>query len=142
MESDQQLLQRLQDGEAIKQLKARYFRFLDTKQWADFAGVFTDDVRVDVDGFTFEGKASFVEQLQEILATTSTVHHGHMPEITIVDADHATGVWAMMDYLVFAGESPQKGFYGYGHYHETYVKQAGQWRISKTELTRLRVDPF
>ena len=43
---------------------------------------------------------------------------------------------------IFAGEAPQKGFYGYGHYHETYVKQAGQWRIKKTELTRLRVDPF
>lgn len=116
--------------------------FLDTKQWAQFGDVFTEDVRVDVDGFSFEGRAGFVEQLQEILATTSTVHHGHMPEITIVDTEHATGIWAMMDYLVFPGEAPQKGFYGYGHYHENYVKQAGQWRIQKTELIRLRVDPF
>jgi uncharacterized protein (TIGR02246 family) len=142
MGSDQESLQMLLDIEAIKRLKARYFRTLDTKAWDEFADVFTDDVRIDVDGFTFEGRASFVDQLKEILATTSTVHHGHMPEITVVDADHATGIWAMMDYLVFAGEAPQKGFYGYGHYHETYVKQAGQWRISKTELLRLRVDPF
>jgi uncharacterized protein (TIGR02246 family) len=142
MGSDQGLLQTLHDIEAIKRLKARYFRALDTKAWDEFADVFTEDIRVDVDGFTFEGRDSFVDQLKEILATTSTVHHGHMPEITVVDADHATGIWAMMDYLVFAGEPPQKGFYGYGHYHETYVKHAGQWRISKTELLRLRVDPF
>jgi uncharacterized protein (TIGR02246 family) len=139
---DQELLQTLPDVEAIKRLKARYFRTLDTKVWAEFADVFTADVRVDVDGFTFEGRDSFVAQLQEILATTSTVHHGHMPEITIVDENNATGIWAMMDYLVFPGDEPRKGFYGYGHYHESYVRDAGQWRIRKTELIRLRVDPF
>jgi hypothetical protein len=139
---DQELLQTLPDVEAIKRLKARYFRTLDTKVWAEFADVFTADVRVDVDGFTFEGRDSFVAQLQEILATTSTVHHGHMPEITIVDENNATGIWAMMDYLVFPGDEPRKGFYGYGPYHESYVRDAGQWRIRKTELIRLRVDPF
>ena len=56
MGSEQELLQTLQDIEAIKQLKARYFRTLDTKAWDDFADVFTDDVRIDVDGFTFEGR--------------------------------------------------------------------------------------
>lgn len=29
--------------EAIKQLKARYCRFLDTKQWDDWRALFTDD---------------------------------------------------------------------------------------------------
>ena len=35
------------DVEAIKQLKARYFRTLDTKDWAAMRQVFTDDVVVD-----------------------------------------------------------------------------------------------
>ena len=30
------------DIEAIKQLKARYFRLMDTKDWAGFRAVFTD----------------------------------------------------------------------------------------------------
>ncbi len=33
----------LWDIEQIKQLKARYFRFLDTKDWNSFARLFTDD---------------------------------------------------------------------------------------------------
>ena len=29
---------------------------------------------------------------------------------------------------------------GYGHYHETYEKIDGQWRIKTSKLTRLRED--
>ena len=29
---------------------------------------------------------------------------------------------------------------GYGHYHETYQKADGQWRIATSRLTRLRED--
>ena len=35
------------DIEAIKQLKARYFRTMDTKDWAGMRQVFTDDVVMD-----------------------------------------------------------------------------------------------
>ena len=37
----------MDDVEAIKQLKARYFRTMDTKDWAGMCQVFTDDVVVD-----------------------------------------------------------------------------------------------
>jgi hypothetical protein len=30
--------------------------------------------------------------------------------------------------------------HGYGHYHETYEKVDGAWRIKSTTLTRLRTD--
>ncbi|MBV9515221.1 MAG: hypothetical protein JO280_14460, partial [Mycobacteriaceae bacterium] len=30
----------------------------------------------------------------------------------------------------------------YGHYHETYEKIAGDWRIKSSTLTRLREDIF
>jgi hypothetical protein len=29
---------------------------------------------------------------------------------------------------------------GYGHYHETYEKVGGAWRIKSSRLTRLHVD--
>ena len=29
---------------------------------------------------------------------------------------------------------------GYGHYHEDYRKVDGEWRISRSKLTRLRMD--
>ena len=37
----------MDDVEAIKQLKARYFRTMDTKDWAAMRQVFTDDVVID-----------------------------------------------------------------------------------------------
>ena len=37
----------MEDLEAIKQLKGRYFRTMDTKDWPTHALVFADDVDVD-----------------------------------------------------------------------------------------------
>jgi hypothetical protein len=33
------------------------------------------------------------------------------------------------------------GLQGYGHYHEEYVREDGEWKIARLELSRLRVDP-
>jgi hypothetical protein len=30
--------------------------------------------------------------------------------------------------------------HGFGHYHETYEKADGQWRITSSTLTRLSMD--
>ena len=129
-----------EDIEAIKQLKARYFRFMDTKQWSEMRQVFTDDVRVDTtqDGTeVVEGADAFVGPLSEILADVITVHHGHMPEIELTSDTTATGIWAMEDHLWWPEDSPLRHLHGYGHYHETYRKGADGWRIASLTLTRL-----
>jgi hypothetical protein len=133
----------LAEIEAIKQLKARYFRLLDTKQWDAWRDVFSDDFTAEVDGggmhptIRFASPEEMVAGNRKLLATAVTVHHGHMPEITLTGADTASGVWAMMD-LVKLGA----GFRGYGHYHEEYVKRAGGWRIRRLRLTRLEMVPL
>jgi hypothetical protein len=38
--------------------------------------------------------------------------------------------------------APGVNLRGYGHYHETYEKVDGQWRITSSTLTRLREDIF
>ncbi|MFL6084784.1 MAG: nuclear transport factor 2 family protein, partial [Mycobacterium sp.] len=38
--------------------------------------------------------------------------------------------------------APGVNLRGYGHYHETYEKIDGQWRITSSKLTRLREDIF
>jgi uncharacterized protein (TIGR02246 family) len=132
--------ERLEDIEAIKQLKARYFRTMDTKDWAGMRQVFTDDVVMDVSeagGDVMSGGDDFMAFLSETLAGVITTHHGHMPEIEITGPTSATGVWAMEDMLRFADGSE---LHGYGHYHETYEKSAGGWRIKSLKLTRLRTD--
>jgi SnoaL-like domain len=135
-------VQRLVDIEEIKQLKARYFRGLDLKDWAFWRAVFTEDVHVEADGFPFDGVEVLIAGMQNFLDGVRTVHHGFMPEITITGPDEATGIWAMRDYLLYPGDGPPVGFVGYGHYHEHYMRQNGAWRIRHLVLTRLGVDPL
>jgi uncharacterized protein (TIGR02246 family) len=128
------------DVEAIKQLKARYFRTMDTKDWAAMRRLFADDVVMDTTdsgGGVVTGADSFMEVLVPTLADAVTVHHGHMPEITLISASTATGVWALHDEIVWPDGTTMRGD---GHYHEAYVKVDGEWRIRSSTLTRLRMD--
>ena len=130
----------MDDIEAIKQLKARYFRMMDTKDWDGMREVFADDVLIDTTdsgGRVVAGADEFMAGLREILEDVLTVHHGHMPEIELTSATTATGVWSMEDMLRWPNGSELHGF---GHYHETYEKVDGEWRIASCTLTRLRVD--
>ena len=130
----------MDDVEAIRGLKARYFRTMDTKDWAAMREVFTDDVVIDTTdsgGGVVSGADAFMDFLRETLADVITVHHGHMPEIEVTSPTTATGVWAMEDRLRWPDGSELLGF---GHYHEAYEKVDGSWRIKSSTLTRLRMD--
>jgi uncharacterized protein (TIGR02246 family) len=130
----------MDDIEAIKQLKARYFRTMDTKDWAGMRQVFTDDVIMDTTaagGDVVTGADEFLAFLQPALQEAITVHHGHMPEIEISSASTAKGVWALQVTIIWPDGTRMQG---YGHYHETYEQVAGKWRIKSSTLTRLHVD--
>ena len=130
----------MDDIEAIKQLKARYFRTMDTKDWDGMRAVFTDDLVVDTTssgGGVVTGADEFMMFLRSMIGDVVTVHHGHMPEIELTSPTSATGVWSMEDMLRWPNGTEM---HGYGHYHETYEKRDGTWRIKTTTLTRLRVD--
>ena len=130
--------------EAIKQLKARYCRLLDTKQWDAWRELFTDDFVSDTaqsGGQVIVGADEFVAFGRRNLGKRSqpTVHQVHAPEIELIAATEATGVWALNDVVRLA---PGLNLNGYGHYHETYGKIDGDWRIKTSTLTRLREDVF
>jgi ketosteroid isomerase-like protein len=131
----------LADLEAITQLKARYFRALDTKDWAALRQVFTDDVVIDTTqdagGCVVTGAEEFMAFLRDVIGDVTTVHHGHTPEIELTSAATATGTWAMEDMLRWPDG---REMHGYGHYHDTYEKVEDAWRIKTLTLTRLRVD--
>ncbi|GAA4591941.1 nuclear transport factor 2 family protein [Planotetraspora phitsanulokensis] len=140
MEDD--MLRRLRDVEEIKQLKARYFRHVDAKDWDACRELFTADARIDIGG-TVRTLDEFVSVTRAWLGDAVSVHSGSMPEIEITGPDEATGIWSMHDYIAFPddGHAP-RGMHGYGHYHERYRRVDGRWRIHTTRLTRLRIDPF
>jgi uncharacterized protein (TIGR02246 family) len=128
------------DVEAIKQLKARYFRTMDTKDWDGMREVFTEDVVIDTTasgGNVTTGAAEFVAFLRATLVDTVTVHHGHMPEIELTSSTTATGVWALQDVIIWPNGSRLLGF---GHYHETYTKNEDTWLIASSTLTRLHME--
>ena len=126
--------------EAIYRLKARYFRLMDTKDWAGMREVFTDDVVIDTaeaGGQVARGADDFMAFLREALGDAVTVHQGHMPEIDLTSETTATGIWALHDIIIW---SSGMRLDGYGHYHETYEKSDGEWRIKSSKLTRLHTD--
>jgi hypothetical protein len=127
----------------IKQLKARYFRYLDTKQWERWREQFTEDfvlVHRANRPEPVRGRDAMVALVSASLADAITVHHGHMPEIEILEGGRARGIWAMYDRLLFplADGTGRAVYEGYGHYLEQYVKEPdGRWRIAHIELQRL-----
>lgn len=134
----------------IHALKARYFRTMDMKDWAGLEAVFVPDVVADFrestgqfdDSQLTHGAVNYVTKLAAILEHVQTVHHGHMPEITMEGPDRASGVWAMEDKLwVQEGSSlPFSWMHGYGHYHERYVRIGEEWHIQEIRLSRIHVD--
>jgi len=131
--------------ERIKQLKARYFRYMDTKQWDKWAMVWAEDAELHNPSARPEpmrGRAEIVQRVSTSLEGATTVHHGHMPEIEVLGPTSAQGVWAMYDLVILpAGLGTGRRMVGNGHYIERYRKDPdGQWRIVRLELRRLHVE--
>lgn len=127
---------RFESFEQIKRLKARYFRFVDTQQWEALRDVFSEDAQLQwgpEDDQVFDGREVIIANLAANLEGASTIHHGHMPEIELIDDDHARGIWAMNDVV----DHPKYRLVGVGHYHEEYVRVDGRWQIRRSKLTRL-----
>jgi len=138
-------LERLEAIEDIRKLKARYFRFIDCKLWDQLPAVFTNDMRViTVDGrIWMEGGAKYAASLKFGLESAISCHQGLTGEIEILDAQNATGIWAMQDVIEWREKHPREGWkaiLGRGHYHETYRREDGDWRIATLSLARLRLD--
>jgi hypothetical protein len=131
--------------EAIRVLKARYCRYLDTRDVDGWRSLFAPDLTVLLDaavstggadgqtGPPIEGVDSFVPMVLSSLDGVATVHHCHTPELTLTSATTATGIWAMEDLLFFPDGNR---LHGAGHYHETYAKSDGAWLITSLHLTR------
>jgi hypothetical protein len=132
----------LGDIEQIKQLKARYFRLVDTKEWDAWSELLTDDYRLRSDAGVHEGRDTVVSMVSTALAKGSTVHQALAPEITITGPETASGIWAYHDVVVLPREGETVAFHGYGHCHEDYVRTEHGWQVKATIETRLQVLPL
>jgi hypothetical protein len=142
----------LQALEAIRRLKARYFRYVDTKQWDRFGELFCEDAELHVPVNRSEplrGRAAIAGRVRLGLSEIVTVHHGHAPEIELLAPDRARAIWPMYDRLssttteLACSSAPGFGprYEGFGHYTEEYARGIdGRWRIARCELRRLHLE--
>ena len=59
-------------------------------------------------------------------------HHAHNPIINIIDSDKAIGVWALTYQLINTKDLSIVKLKGI--YEDEYIKDAGEWLISKTKF--------
>jgi hypothetical protein len=140
--------------EAIRNLKPAYFRAMDTKDWDELPGLFTEDAMFDARGAlempkaeedyaaedVLRGRTTIAAYIRAGLTPLISIHQGHAPEIEILSATEAKGIWPMTDILIAPPGAPFRVFRGYGHYRETYRFEDGGWRIHTSVLRRLWVE--
>ena len=141
-------LERLVAIEDIKQLKARYYRFLDTKQWDDFEAVFTEDAVMDMrnpdriintEEGIYRGNQVIRQFAERALGNGTSTDRAFLPENTIISPTEAQGIWAQEDKLTWPPGNINTALEGFGYEHERYEKVDGAWRIKSTRLARVAV---
>ena len=137
----------VEDFIAISQVKARYCRFLDAKDWAAYTDLFTESFVLDLTQAggqaPIEGREAAVKNIRSFVEHAKTAHQVHQPEMEI-DGDVAHVIWAMQDRVIWGedrvGALQESGHTGYGQYHERYERKDGRWRIARLQLRYLVYD--
>ena len=134
MPSLEERIQRLEDIEAIKQLKAKYLHNCDVKDIEGIRDCFsTNEVIIDYGVIgSFSNRESFLEVFQAMACNEHTIdmHHGQNPQITWIDAEKASACWDLYFYQINTETKNLTQLSG--SYADEYEKQNGQWVITKT----------
>jgi hypothetical protein len=131
--------EQLVEIEAIKRLKYRYARLLDTKDFEGLVGCFAEDATASYSGgqLSFDGRDAIIGFLTEALGskTMFTTHAMGQPEIELTGPTTATGTWALQDLVIIADQGLE--IRGSAFYEDRYVKETGGWRFSHTGYRRV-----
>ncbi len=133
-------LQQLSDLEEIRQLKARYFRCIDTGAEGELATLFTEDVTIDLRGGGYRLQVRGRDEMVDFIGSSFNsdvvaMHHGHTPEIELTGADDARGTWYLQDRFI----NPVRGTdtAGASLYRDTYRRTDDGWKIASSEYERV-----
>ena len=124
----------MDDITAISQLKYRYLRSLDTKEWKEFADCFVPEATGDYNGLVFADREALVAYMRENLGEgLLTMHQVHHPEIT-VGGDGARARWYLQDKVIVPAFSFM--LEGAAFYDDRYVRTPAGWRVAHTGYRR------
>ena len=128
---------RLEEMEAIKRLKYRYLRCVDTRDWDELAGCFIPEATTNYGG---KYRLSGVKAIMDFLKKNDspgviTMHQVHHPEIELTGSETARATWALQDYVInLLGDW---SLHGTALYDDEYVKLDGEWKIKHTGYRRI-----
>lgn len=137
-------MSRLEEIEAIKQLKYRYLRAVDLKLWDLLASTFAPDAvsAYDSGRNSYQGRDAIVAWLRNAMDNEIiTFHQVHHPEIELTGPTLAKGTWYLEDRVINPGpdlpEMPGHSILsGAAFYSDEYVKRDGEWKIKLTGYER------
>jgi hypothetical protein len=130
---------RLDDIEAIKQVKARLSRANDLKDWPAARAQLADDFEMTApSGHVVRGADAFIAFVSSALGDVSTVHMGHLADIELTSDTTAKGTWLVEDLNAWPNG---RELHGYGLNDDTYVKVDGDWKVATASM-RLLGEPF
>ncbi len=124
----------------IENLKYRYLRHLDLKEFDELERLFLPDARASYGGgaHQLEGREAIGQFLRTSMGTPVllTSHKCHHPEITLnADRSEARGLWALDDVVI--QQELQVTIRGAAYYEDTYRKVDGSWLIAVTGYKRV-----
>lgn len=127
-------LRALEDAEAIRGLKARYFACCDMKDPDGMRECFAQGpVHIDYGEIgVFGDRDGLVEVFARLGCHPHIVemHHGVNPQIELLDTHHARGSWGLHYQML---DTRERAFTQLGAYYEdTYRKVDGRWKIAST----------
>ncbi|MFA7604389.1 MAG: nuclear transport factor 2 family protein [Novosphingobium sp.] len=146
---------RLSAIEDIRQLKAKYWRGVDTTDGELVRSILAEDCVLDYRGCCTDPTTGVDHMPMMNMVMTGrdswqtanldaprlvTVHQGHQHEIELTGNGTASGIWVFSDRFFMPPGAPFARLVGYGHYHDTYEKAGGRWLLKTTRITRLRVE--
>lgn len=136
----------LEDVEAIKKLKAKYWRSVSGKHWDELAECFSENAEAyfETAKKMYTGKAAIMNYLREnsFVGKESVIGmpHGHNPEITLTSENTAEGIWQLMRYTIDKQTEKRKLLAAF--YNDNYVKENGQWRLKSYKTTNIFVEEW
>jgi len=137
MSSLEQRIQRLEDIESIKQLKAKYLHSCDSKVVDDIRSCFSaGEVCIDYGAIgKFNDRESFLDVFQALACNehVADMHHGQNPQINWINEEKASATWDLYFYQVNTETKNLTQLAG--SYLDEYEKKNGQWVIVKTLFT-------
>lgn len=151
--SSEARLQRLEDIEAIRLLKATYCAACDSDHNPDLVvPLFTPDAIWEASGIAHcqghEAIRTYMADLRASGRIRNSAHHAINPQIH-VDGDQATGHWRLI--MLYTANVPaaspndepqSQHFRIIGWYDERYTRVDGQWRFSHLACTVEENGPY